>query len=30
MAETLQDYEALLPWNVDQKQMDFACAAECG
>jgi transposase len=30
MAETLQDYEALLPWNVDPKQMDFARAAECG
>jgi hypothetical protein len=30
MAETLQDYEDLLPWNVDPKQMDFAHAVECG
>jgi len=30
LAETLQDYEDLLPWNVDPKQMDFARAVECG
>ena len=30
MAETLQDYEDLLPWNVDPKQMDFAHAVKCG
>jgi len=29
MAETLQDYEDLQPWNVDPKQMDFAHAVEC-
>ena len=29
MAETLQDYEDLLPWNVDPKQMDFAHAVKC-
>ena len=30
MAETLQDYEDLLPWNVDPKQMDFSQAVQCG
>jgi hypothetical protein len=30
MAETLQDYEDLLPWNVDPKQMDFAHTVKCG
>ena len=30
MAEALQDYEDLLPWNVDPKQMDFAHSVKCG
>ena len=30
MAETLEDYEDLLPWNVDPKQMDFTLAVKCG
>lgn len=29
-AETLQDYEALLPWNVDAKQMDLPQLTERG
>jgi len=29
MAETLQDYEALLPWNLSPEQLEIPKALKC-